>query len=421
MKGGRRALLIESIAIGLHCFTIMMYLSASLIATVAAVVAAEEYSEEPPADLRNLIQLQFSEDPYAHEDKIELIKTGVLNLQGISYQKTSFSNGQTSYSEVYGDFCAYDVNLNKEDAMKYPTVSEAMLSSDHCGEHAYSLPLKDVVNAVRNYDSTIGRNNPEVAGLIFHTGHAGAEDVTDAITTTFANTLVVSEHPAVHDSLAACDTIRNRYGSDTDCSSSLQQQLVSDVVMLSTRSANASVNKAYLRFHPTSTPYIAMAREVVPNAAWAFHYNDPKTTLAKITEPQKNYCVYTGRQPSEKQAKKAEDYNLHLDGMSDEDLCALYLSTLLDAATEEHESTGTGLLVEYAELTTDFILTKELSYLGLQSEIDADSIAVSSTVEEEVKKHPPVTGPPEHSQKVINAEKLFLSESKNKIEAARRQ
>ena len=110
------------------------------------------------------------------------------------------------------------------------------------------------------------------------------------------------------------------------------------------------------------------------------------------------------------------------DGMSDEDLCALYLSTLLDAATEEHESTGTGMLIDYAELTTEFILTKELSYLGLQSEIDADSVAVSSTVTEEVKKHPRVTEPTENSQKVINAEKLFLSESKNKItEATRRQ
>ena len=399
----------------------MMYLSAGLIVTtVAAVVAAEEYIDEPPADITtSLLELQFSEDPYAHEDKIELIKTGILNLQGIRYQQTSFSNGKTTYSDVYGDFCAYDATINKEDAMKYSTVSEAMLASDHCGDHPYSLPLREVVNAVKSYDSAIGRSNPEVAGLIFHTDHAGAEDVTDAITT-FANTLVVSEHPAVLDSLAACDTIRNRYSSD-DCSPDLQKQLVSDVIMLSTRSANASLDKAYLRFNPLSTPYISMAREVVPEAAWVFHYNDPKTILAKITEPRKNYCVYTNRQPSQKQAKKAEGYNLDLDGMSDEDLCALYLSTLLDAATEEHESTDTGLLVDYASLTTDFIITKELPYLGLQSEIDADSVAVS-TVEEEVKKHPRVTEPTENSQKVINAEKLFLSESKNKItEATRRQ
>jgi hypothetical protein len=398
----------------------MNYLSAGLIATVAAAVAAEEYIDEPPTDLPNLVELQFSEDPYKYEDKIELIKTGILNLQGIRYQATSFSNCQASYSDVYGDFCAYDPTINKEDAMKYPTVSEAMLASDHCGDHPYSLPLKEVVNAVKSYDSTIGRINPALAGLIIHTGLAGAEDVTDAITT-FPNTLVVSEHPALHDSLAACDTIRNRYSSD-DCSPSLQQQLVSDVIMLSTRSANASLNKAYVRLHPTSTPYISMVREVVPNAAWVFHYNDPKTTLAKITEPRKNYCVYTGRQPSEKQAKKAEDYNLDLDGMSDEVLCALYLSTLLDAATEEHESTETGLLVDYASLTTDFIITKELPFLGLQSEIDADSVAVSSTVEEEVQKHSRVTGPPEHSKKVTNAANLFLSESNKKItEATRRQ
>jgi hypothetical protein len=94
----------------------------------------------------------------------------------------------------------------------------------------------------------------------------------------------------------------------------------------------------------------------------------------------------------------------------------------LDAATEEHESTETGLLVDYASLTTDFIITKELPFLGLQSEIDADSVAVSSTVEEEVQKHSRVTGPPEHSKKVTNAANLFLSESNKKItEATRRQ
>ena len=100
----------------------------------------------------------------------------------------------------------------------------------------------------------------------------------------------------------------------------------------------------------------------------------------------------------------------------------MYLSTLLDAATEEHESTDTGLLVDYASLTPEFIMKVELPFLGLQSEIDADSVAVSSTVEEEVKKHPRVAGPPEQSQKVTNAVKVFLSESNTKIaEATRRQ
>ena len=89
--------------------------------------------------------------------------------------------------------------------------------------------------------------------------------MTDAIIT-FDSTLVVSGHPAVYDSLAACDYFRNTYCSD-DCSPILQKQMISDVIMRTTRSANASLNKAYLRFNPLSTPYLSMVKEVVPEAS----------------------------------------------------------------------------------------------------------------------------------------------------------
>ena len=387
-------------------------LAAGLIAAGAGlfnlpVVAAQD----PPLDEPNLLELQFSEDQYANDDKFELIKTGVLNLAGIVIQETSFSSDKTAY-EVDGIFCAFDPHLNKEDSVTYSSINQMAYESEHCGDHPYTLPLKEVVDAVKAYDSAIGRKNPPVAGLIFDTGYAGAEEVVDAILT-FDDVIVVPDHDAIHDSLAACDFIYNRFGSENyDCSSKLQKELVSDVTMLVTRSAEPQLTKAYIKHHPDSSAYISMMREVVaPATSWVFHYNDPKLTLAMMTQPKKNYCIYKGRQPSEFMRRKAEELNFDLNA-SMEDLCAFYLSTLFDVATEEKEKDpSAGMLVEYP-FTTEFLISEELPHLGLQAEITADSATATANVETARGQRPPFAGPDGGiNAKVIRAANLFLADS----------
>lgn len=373
-------------------------LSASLIFAIGAgllllptiATATSSSDDDPPAVVpSSTVENQFTDDPYAGYDKIQMIQTGLANLQAIRFQVDSFSGDKPTYTGVYADFCVYDATLNKgDDFSMYTTIEEMMLSSDHCGEHSYTLPLKEVVDAVTAYDSTVGQNNPSMSGLIFHTGYSGAGLVVNSLTT-FASTLVVPEHPAIHDALNVCDNIQNRH-PDAVCSAVLQKQLVNDVFTLATRSSDDTVTKAYVKFRPESTVYIKMVRELYPKTQWIFNYRNSEILLAKSTQPKLDTCVYSRRQPSDHLAKKADDYNIDLDGMTKEDLCALYLSTLFDAATQEHDSTNTGMLISYETLTQeDFLLEHVLTYFGLQAEIDADPTTASDKVESilSVKSH----------------------------------
>ena len=355
--------------------------AAGLLATgMLTIVTAAPDADEPPIELPSATELQFSEDPYAGQDKLDMIKYGLAHLAAIRYESASFSSEHAAYTGVYGDFCVYDAQLNNgDDPSLYPTVGEMMSKSDHCGDHTFTLQLDEVVAAVSSHDIASGQMNPVVSGLLFHVGYAGAGLLSNAIVT-FDSTLVVPEHTAIHDALFACDKIHNRFPS-ADCSSSLQKQLLKDVVTLATR-ASSGITHAYIKLNADSTVYMSMMREVFSDVPWTFHFRSPETVLAKSTQPKLNTCVFTRRQPSKVLAQKAEEYNLDLDGMTQEDLCALYLSTLLEVATQEHENSGTGMLIDYEQLLdTDFITHVILPYLGLQAEIDADSATVSANVE----------------------------------------
>ncbi|KAK1738096.1 hypothetical protein QTG54_011390 [Skeletonema marinoi] len=352
-----------------------------LLAAGFLAAAAAEASDEPPIDIPSDTELQFSADPYADQDKLDMIKSGIANLAAIRYEASSFSSENTGYTGVYGDFCVYDARLNYvEDPSLYPTIDDMMLTSDHCGEHTYTLPLAEVVAAVSSHDINVGQTNPPVDGLLFHLGHSGAGVVSNALAT-FETTLVVPEHPAITDALFACDHIHNRHES-ADCSSSLQKKLVEDVINLATRSSDASITHAYIKFNADSTAYISMVRDILPHAPWTFHYRDSDTTLAKSTQANRNSCVFKRRQPSSFLAQKAILLGIDLDGMSQEDLCALYLSTLFEVAINEYENSETGMLVSYAQLVeAGYITDVVLPFLGLQAEIDADPAMVSANVE----------------------------------------
>jgi len=116
--------------------------------------------EEPPLSIDeeeveegySLIAQQFTNDPFASHDNIQMILNGQLKLASIRYHPTSFAidDNNEEYSEVYGDFCVYDTQINKIDPSYYPTVKDVMSTSNHCGEHRYSILLNEVMDAINN-------------------------------------------------------------------------------------------------------------------------------------------------------------------------------------------------------------------------------------------------------------------------------
>lgn len=343
--------------------------------------------EDPPLEEESLIAMQFTANPYAGRDKFEMIKSGEAKLASLRLSPDSLSEGSNSYTGVYGIFCVFDDQLNKENPAVYPTFDHMVQTSDHCIENRYTLPLDEVVEAVTSHDSKSIRNTDRLkklpqSGMLFHQGFSGAGLIANALTT-FDDTVVISEHSAIRDALNACDYLHNRFNSN-DCSSSKHQKLIQDVISLLSRTSDSSIEHMFLKLDSASSAYIPLLRAIYPDSKWTFDYRKAEHVLAKSTEPKRNTCVLKKRQPSSVMASQALEHNLDLEELSTHEVCALHLSTLIDVASKEHQSSGTGMLISYEDdlLQENALLGTILPYLGMQKEIDADPSMARARVEE---------------------------------------
>ena len=333
--------------------------------------------EEPPATLPNeggsLIAQQFTPDPFGSRDRMDMIKSGELGLAGLRYMPSSFSNnnaGGDVYTEVYGEFCAFDSSLNKANPSFYSTHKDIQAESVHCGEHRYSVSLHEVMAAIEQDGSSNVKTLP-LEGMLFHQGYSGAGLISNALTA-FDSTLVVSEHDALADALAACDVIRNRFLSE-DCSSTKQQALIRDVITLLSRTSDGTMSHLFLKLHSSSAAYLPTLRALYPDAKWTFSYRDAEETLEKSMQRYRNtVCKKAKRNPTSALVDMSTEHQLDLEHLSHHEVCALHLSTLSGNAIQEHESSDTGMLVSYDDVVStqgQVVIDDILPYLGLQGEM----------------------------------------------------
>lgn len=317
---------------------------------------------------------RFGPDEYAERDQIQMILEGKLSLSDIRYVPHSFKGDDDDdkvYDEIYADFCVYDMTLHKQDPSAYPAIRDVMGESRHCSEHRYSFPLREVIGAVHEYDArpdTTVRSVP-VTGILLHEGRSGATLISNALAVAHPeSTQVISEHPAILEALQACDTIRNKHLSE-DCDANKQQRLLKDIVLLLSRTADASITNLYLKMQSAASPYLHQLRTAFPEAKWAFFYRDADVALAKATQRKRNACIKQRRSPSSAMLAYSTANGVDLEAASNHEICAMHLSTLINTAFEEHSSSGTGLLVSYDDDIIQSggmpILDSILPYLGV--------------------------------------------------------
>jgi len=347
---------------------------------------SEEQPDEPPLEEEpplydedefhenngSLIAAQFTRDPFDHRDRLEMIQTGELGLAGLRYHPTSFANDGTElYTEVYGEFCVFDSQLNKVDPSRYSNVKDVMAESSHCGEHRYTIYLDEVMDVLKNNENDEVKTLP-VSGMLFHQGYSGAGLISNALTA-FDSTLVVSEHTAIHSALSACDVIHNRYKSD-DCSSVKQQKLLQDIISLLSRTTDKNVQHLFLKLESSSAAYLPTLHALYPSAKWTFSYRNAEEALSKSMQRKRSStCMKAQRNPTTALAEKSAENNLDLEHLSHHEVCALHLSTLIEAAVREQGESGTGLLVSYDDiLSSNVIIDEVLPYLGLKVNAQAN-------------------------------------------------
>jgi len=371
----------------------------SLVAVAAAELADAAPSSSEEYDYpqeESLIASQFTADPYAERDHMEMIRTGELGLAGVRYTPKSFKsteeNNDSYGGDVYGLFCDYDATRNRDDPSSFSTVDHILGASDHCSEHTYSFPLRDVMADIGRYDSATSTRLQmkmlPLGGMIFHEGHSGAGLISNSLAA-FPSARVVSEHGALGDALGACDVLKNRYGEE-ECEEGRRLELVRDVIALLGRVPTAGegqqAKNLYLRLSNDAAAYLPDLRSLYPSSKWIFVYRDAEHALAKATRRRRSPCSKMRRNPSSALTAKKEQYRIDLEALSHLEVCALHLSTLVDAAVREHDESGTGMLVSYDKnLVANGkanVLDVILPYLGLKEEIYANENGIKERVKE---------------------------------------
>jgi hypothetical protein len=391
----------------------------------------------------SLIAMQFTEDPHAGRDHMEMILNGELGLSSIRFAPTSFDDaddGEGRYANVHGEFCDFDATLNKEDPSDYPTIDRIMSMSNHCDEHRYMINLDAVMDAVRERDASQSSTDSgdgvmkmkqlPVAGLLFHEGYAGAGLISNALTT-FDSVHVISEHTALRDALSACDVVKNRF-HNPNCSPAARDGLVRDVIALLSRvPADSDLEHLYLKLSSASSAYIPELRALYPSAKWAFVFRGAEHALAKATlRRRKTDCLKRKRNPSAALAAKSVENGIDLESLSHHETCALHLSALLDVAFKEHEASKTGKLISYDDellQNVDGMTNTILPYFGVGEEIAADPEGVKSRVAEvlAMRSNAADRVNPDHkkwivedievSEEVREASRMYLNDSTSNI------
>merc|ERR1712232_884788 len=116
-----------------------------------------------------------------------------------------------------------------------------------------------------------------------------------------------------------------------------------------------------------------------------FVYRQAEHALTKTTRNKRPLCAKSRRNPSSTLSHKKNEIQVDLDSLSQEEVCALNLSTLLDAAVREHDKSGTGMLLFYDKNLLNeksAVLETILPFLGLEDEINNNRSEVQHRVSE---------------------------------------
>jgi hypothetical protein len=178
---------------------IMVKIITILLISLSLGYSVAYHDDEPPPELEDvsLIASQFSADPYANQDKMELIVSGKFTLIYVH---------MTSDDDFFGDFCEFDFQPQKDDPSLVPRFID-IHETVHCQEHSVILPLLDVSRASRDCDhgSKSSTHSMIPSAFVFHDPESGSTLLTNNIVASQPGSRLISESSAVENVLACAE------------------------------------------------------------------------------------------------------------------------------------------------------------------------------------------------------------------------
>lgn len=310
---------------------------------------------EPP-DEGSLIAMQFSDDPYLGQDKLELVLSGKFMISDVHM-------GRNPGEATKAHFCEFDFGRQQEDPSLAPRYIDLYSQTQHCQEHHVTLDLHEVAQACRKRDasSSSTMHSIEPSAFIFHQPKSGSSLLTNMIAASQPGTRVISE-PIALSEIVGCQK----------CGEEDKKQALQDAMYLLGRTATTSDKKKdeslFVKLSSASTIGLSVVRESFPDTKWVFMYRDADTILQKLMNSRvdRRTCAHKKRRnPGAAMAnyllsKEKSVSNLE----TDEQVCAAFLATNMAVVQQELAvDNNAGRLVEYEDVTSQEGIQELFDYL----------------------------------------------------------
>ena len=254
-----------------------------------------------------------------------------------------------SYEGIMAVFCPLDFAAQKKKPPEQPMFKDVVANSK-CDkqQNVVRVDLAEAYALAAEFDADNAGDLPHVLdlkGAVFHESRCGSTLAANALLALEpARHRVYSESAPPAAALRAC-------GEDYDaCSPAAAARLLQDIVYLMGRSGDPQEERLFFEFQSITTRTLETFRQAFPTTPWIFLYRDPvevMTSQLRVPKTAQANCVRAKRRsPAIRNFIARTEYAL--EEFSDEEVCAVHLATLCEAA-ERHldDAAGTGAAVRY--------------------------------------------------------------------------
>jgi len=311
-------------------------------------------------------------------ESIDLILSAKLHLIDIMIPAGALSSKhKDNYQKVRGVFCPLNWAAHKKDPSSAPMFKDLLSQSGpECDPaNRIVMDLASIVERAKEYDA---KNYGKVhviqpTGFAFHESRVGSTLVANSMAAVDPErNRVYSESGPPVQALRACD----EDGTDSPdvCDYEKSAMLLRDVVYMMGRTNDATEDRLFFKMQSVSVKHLQTSfLKAFPTTPWIFVYRDPVQTMMSHwkgkgrTSHRGAVCMRSYKSPKHLLTSIVHTHlpSKPVSSLSEEEFCAAHLASLCQAAIQAHEATGTGRMVNYADLPNVLIDSIFPNYFGV--------------------------------------------------------
>ena len=294
-------------------------------------------------------------------ERIATVLDGSVQLISIHVAKLVTKRSAPEYYDgIEAEFCAVDWKEYKQAPWKLPMYRDLLSRSENCRSGRIVVNLKELMEEVRGFDtrsSTRAGIKSLEPNFIFHESRCGSTLLANSIQ--YSNPDKNRVYTEAGPPLSALRICGENY---EHCSTNVASTIFRDVIYLMGRvPSHSSESRLFFKMQAASAISIDIVQKTFPKAPWVFIYRDPVEVMVShlnIPHMERAKCLQSRRHPPHRIKTYLDENNLSMKDMSQEEFCAMYLSSICQSILDIIQSSGsitTGKVLNYENVLGNFI------------------------------------------------------------------